>query len=670
MTDSRAREPLRVGPYELLEHVASGGMAEVYVARRLGPHGFHKIVAVKRILPQLVQDEEFVSMFVNEARVAATLSHPNIVQVFDFGEQNGELYMAMEYVRGTNVARLTRLAAARGAVVPLDVCLHIALSVLRGLEYAHAAKDESGALLKLVHRDVSPGNVLIDESGAVKLTDFGIARAATVERRTNAGHLKGKLGYMSPEQVMGLELDARSNLFTLGIVLAELLTLRPLFTADSELEILTRIRDADLKSLRRAGLPHDVLAILMRALARNPDVRYDTARAFAEDIEEVARRRGISLGAPRLAAWMATLDRESVHPPPEVHSVPTSLIPDATPESPDAEAGAAQWEDERTTPPLGIYRVKSPDGTVSGPLHYHELAELFATGSATAACLVARDAGPFEEPRVFPELHRFVTSSTLSWESEGRWTQRRRQHIERLTLPGWLFRLAARRKTGAVLLRDKARRKKVFLVDGVPEFASSTDKRELLGEHLIAKAGVMRVEVEMAMSILPRFGGRLGDALVGLGVLRPVELVRAIHEQTVDRYLELFKWRDGEVAFEVGAASGEETFPLGVAPLDLVSRGVRESYTATEIQAWLAALGDAPVGPAESPLLRLDALRWSEAEGRVLSALTGPRPLSAFLREQVARRDVGPEDAVRGVFLGLSFGVLASPAFPVVDIAE
>src|SRR6478736_1080063 len=237
--------PARLGPYELIRRIATGGMAEVYLARREGPHGFEKLVALKRILPQFVRDEDFVAMFVDEARVCARLSHPNIVQVFDFGEHEGDLFMAMEYVDGTTGAKLIRAAAGSGEEIPLDVTLHVILSILRGLEYAHGARDDQGRPLNLVHRDVSPGNVLIDRSGAVKLTDFGIARATEFERRTDAGQLKGKLGYMSPEQVVGKELDARSDLFTLGIVFAEMVTLRPLFSGGRELDVLLRIRDAD-----------------------------------------------------------------------------------------------------------------------------------------------------------------------------------------------------------------------------------------------------------------------------------------------------------------------------------------------------------------------------------------------------------------------------------------
>src|SRR5258708_1459462 len=309
MTSSSIPAPVRLGPYELLRRIATGGMAEVYLARRAGPHGFQKIVAVKRILPQFASDPDFVAMFVDEARVCARLGHPNIVQVFDFGEQDGELYMAMEYVDGTTGARLIRAASSRTEEISLDVCLHITLSIVRALEYAHSARDDQGKPLALVHRDVSPGNVLIDRSGAVKLTDFGIARAAEIERRTDAGQLKGKLGYMSPEQVLGRDLDARSDIFTMGIVLAEMLILRPLFSGGKELDVLLRIRDADVSPIDRAGarVPDDVKSVLFRALSRDPMLRWASAGAFADALDEVVRRRRLQVGPTRLAAFVDKL---------------------------------------------------------------------------------------------------------------------------------------------------------------------------------------------------------------------------------------------------------------------------------------------------------------------------------------------------------------------------
>ena len=394
--------PPRLGPYELLQRIATGGMAEVYLARREGPHGFQKIVAVKRILPQLARDPDFTAMFVDEARVCAHLGHPNIVQVFDFGEHNGELYMAMELVDGTTGARLIRAAAAKDEEIPLDVSLHIALSVLRGLEYAHNARDEEGRPLSLVHRDVSPGNVLIDRSGAVKLTDFGIARATEVEPRTEAGQLKGKLGYMSPEQVVGRPLDARSDLFTLGIVFAELVMLRPLFAGGTELDVLMRIRDADLTALDRssARVPDDVKAVLYRALTKDPLLRYPSAAAFAEAIEELVRRRRLQVGPAKLAACIEKLglisnDGEFELDEDTDERISTEVLSLSADTQHALHSSPPSQGPERDVSPQ-IYRVKQPDGMVMGPMSYPRLVELFVTGRVKTKALIARESAEYK----------------------------------------------------------------------------------------------------------------------------------------------------------------------------------------------------------------------------------------------------------------------------------
>ncbi|HKQ68074.1 MAG TPA: serine/threonine-protein kinase, partial [Polyangiaceae bacterium] len=298
--------PLRLGPYELLQKLATGGMAEIYIARRDGPHGFSKRIALKRILPQLAADPEFVAMFIDEARLTAHLAHPNLVQVFDFGEEGSELYMAMELVEGTTSAKVVRAAATRGEPVPVEVALNIALSVGRGLAHAHETCDEEGRPLGLVHRDVSPGNILISRSGAVKLGDFGIARAAEFDRRTDQGQLKGKLGYMSPEQVTGRELDAKSDQFTAAIVLAELLTARPLFSGPREMDVLVKIRDADLSILDRYGrhIPADVMSVLRRALSRRQQERFPTTSAYVDALDEVIRHRRLDARPAVLVEWL------------------------------------------------------------------------------------------------------------------------------------------------------------------------------------------------------------------------------------------------------------------------------------------------------------------------------------------------------------------------------
>jgi eukaryotic-like serine/threonine-protein kinase len=678
MTISTIPAPLRLGPYELLRRIATGGMAEVYLARRGGPHGFKKIVAVKRILPQYARDPDFVAMFVDEARVCARLGHPNIVQVFDFGEQDGELYMAMEYVDGTTGARLIRAAASRGEDVSLDVCLHITLSVLRALECAHGARDDNGKPLALVHRDVSPGNVLIDRSGAVKLTDFGIARAAEIERRTDAGQLKGKLGYMSPEQVVGRELDARSDLFTVGIVLAEMLILRPLFSGGKELDVLMRIRDADVSPIDRTStkVPDDVRSALFKALARDPNLRWPNAAAFAEAIEDIVRRRRLQVGPSKLAAFVEKLGlvagpdveeetRETGAPTAQIES-DTSLrivVPDEL-RDPEPSRPSVPPSEPRSVSPT-IYRVQREDGMIVGPLALPRLIEMFATGEVGGRCSIARENARFKPATAYPELARFMSSPALKWDADLPADAIDRGVLDPARLPTRLFHLAVRRETGALVLRDGTRKKRIFFVEGSPECVTSTEKRELLGEFLIHRGQVLRMELEMALAMLPRFGGRLGDALVGIGVLRPIELFRAVHDQTQERLLETFRMKKGEIAFARSVRSQEETFPLGVDTYELIGRGIRHGYSYEELQSMLSPCHEEVLEPVSAPPVRLEMFRLPDPEAQVIEAVTGKTTLGKLVAQLTADGRADPEEIFRAVFLGLACELLRSPKWVV-----
>jgi serine/threonine protein kinase len=672
MTISTIPAPLRLGPYELLRRIATGGMAEVYLARRAGPHGFQKTVAVKRILPQFARDPDFVAMFVDEARVCARLGHPNIVQVFDFGEEEGELYMAMEYVDGTTGARLVRAVAVRGEEIPLDVCLHVTLSILRALEYAHGARDEEGKPLSLVHRDVSPGNVLIDRSGAVKLTDFGIARAAEIERRTDAGQLKGKLGYMSPEQVVGRELDARSDIFTLGIVLAEMLILRPLFSGGKELDVLIRIRDADLSAIDRAGVrvPDDVRAVLFRALSRDAALRWPSAAAFAEALEDVVRRRRLQVGPSRLGTiiekfgLVAAVDDAGEDGGADSAESTVPLEQDTSTrrvlrEEPESQPSTSPDETRPLSP--NIYRVQRADGSLLGPMPFPSVIELFATGEVGSDCTIAREQGRFRPPTEYVELSRFLTSPALKWDADFASDPIDRGHLDPARLPTRLFHLAVRRETGVLLLRDGAHRKRIFFVEGSPECATSTERKELLGEFLIDRGQVLRMEVEMALAMLPRFGGRLGDALVGIGVLRPMELFRAIHQQTQERLVDVFRWKAGEIAFARGVRSQEETFPLGVDTFELIGRGIRYGYGYDELEALLAPIYEEVLERVLVPPVRLEQFRLPERESAVIEAVTEKTTLAKLVAQLTASGTADPEEVFRAAFIGLACEVLRSP---------
>ena len=285
-------QPQQFGDYHLLEKIATGGMAEVWRARAYGLAGFEKILVIKRVLDSLAKDEEFVRLFIDEAKIAVQLLHVNIVQVFELGEVNGSYYMALEYVHGLDLSRL--LARSKDvAAFPIPLSLFIVGEVLKALQFAHDRTTEDGVPLKIVHCDISPQNVLVSFAGEVKITDFGISRAAF---QAKAMHevIRGKYAYMSPEQVEGRELDGRSDLFSLGIVLYELLTGRRLFKAKTREETVARVRRAEVPNPRayRPEISEELSAILMKALALDPDNRYPTAAAMLEDIGVLMVREG------------------------------------------------------------------------------------------------------------------------------------------------------------------------------------------------------------------------------------------------------------------------------------------------------------------------------------------------------------------------------------------
>jgi serine/threonine protein kinase len=277
------------GPYRLLERVAVGGMAEVFRAKRSGVEGFEKVVAVKRILSHLSDNKEFVDMFVDEAKMVAGLTHPNIVQIFDLGRIERSYYIAMEYVHGRDLRTILRRAKERNVAVPLELSAFVVSRVCAALEYAHRKRDEAGRPMLLVHRDVSPQNILLSFEGDVKLTDFGIAKAATKASITDKGALRGKLLYMSPEQAWGKPMDRRSDIFSLGIVFYEMLTGQKPFLGTSEMSILETVRECRVAPPTTVNLaiPEKMERVAMKALERDPEVRYQDAGEMHRDLERV-----------------------------------------------------------------------------------------------------------------------------------------------------------------------------------------------------------------------------------------------------------------------------------------------------------------------------------------------------------------------------------------------
>ncbi len=306
-----------LGEYILLEKISTGGMAEVYKAKKKGVEGFEKIVALKKILPHLAEDEEFIEMFIDEAKLASKLNHPNIAQIYDLGKINGSYFIAMEYVLGKDLRTILRkIKKEKRPLPPIEISSYIIMKVAEALDYAHRKVDENGKPLNIVHRDVSPQNILISYEGEIKLVDFGVAKASIRAHHTVAGSLKGKLLYMSPEQARGVKtLDGRSDIFSLGAVYYELVTGEKAFMAHSEAEVLDRVRKGKFKPPRaiRPDLPVEVERIIMKAMNPDPAKRYQRASEMRNDIEKfLLSYKGYIPSARDVAEFMYSLYKDEI----------------------------------------------------------------------------------------------------------------------------------------------------------------------------------------------------------------------------------------------------------------------------------------------------------------------------------------------------------------------
>ncbi len=333
------------GQYVIEERIATGGMADVFKARMMGMEGFQKTVAIKRILPSLSDNEDFVRMFIDEAKLAAQLNHNNIIHIYDLGKVDRSHYIAMEFIEGRDLRSILAECAERGLVMPIELALHIAILLASALDYAHKKRDFEDRDLGLVHRDVSPSNVLISREGDVKLCDFGIAKAASKATETRAGALKGKLQYMSPEQAWGKDIDHRSDIFSLGLVLFEMLTSEKVFSGTSELSVLEQVRDPMITapSSKNPKVDSEIDRIVFLALNPDREQRYQSADELQRDIEKVIRTAGWTPDRAALAAFLDQLNGE------------------------DAAAPSASPDDQTVTPVGAMPPPEGPQGPPAEP---------------------------------------------------------------------------------------------------------------------------------------------------------------------------------------------------------------------------------------------------------------------------------------------------------------
>jgi serine/threonine-protein kinase len=516
--------PKAVGRYQILDRLAVGGMAELFKATLTGDHGFEKLVAIKKILPHLATDRSFVEMFIDEARITAQLDHRHIVQVFELGTDADTPYIAMQYVDGLDVLALLRECARAQIRLPADLAALIARDVLDALDYAHNALDSSGRELGIIHRDISPGNVLLSWRGDVKLTDFGIARAAERRHKTEAGTLKGKYGYMSPEQVSGGEIDTRSDLFSVGILLAEMVMARRLFTSTNDLDILLMVRDARLDRLHKyaSEFPIELRVLTTRALQRRPEDRWQSAAQFRDALDEWIRRT-TRVSARNLAALLGrvinapTAELEGVVAPvaddPGVLSGPMTRMSQAMADAEAARARAAFISGEAI--PTGV----SGDPASSG---------IMQVGEDGEEDLAAQDVDIPSGPREVGEIAQHPILRVV-------------------------YLLAKAKGTGMLALEGRAGvLKEAYFVDGQPQFVSSNVEGERLGNYLIQQGALTPQALQRALSVMHHFGGRLADTLVGLDILDPLEAYRLLAKQVAAKLMDAFSWPKGRYTWTPG----------------------------------------------------------------------------------------------------------------------
>jgi len=294
----------RIGPYILVDKIGQGGMAELYKAEYTSKDGFRRIVALKKILPHLTQNQEFINMFIREARIAAFLRHPNIVQITDYGNYQNSYYIAMEYIDGINLAEITDRINVE---VPIDLAVFLALKIIIGLQYAHSKQDdESGIPLNIVHRDISPHNVMVSFEGEVKITDFGLAKAQSEPSFTRTGQVRGKQQYMSPEQALGQKVDSRTDIYAFGIVVYEILTGRQLFEFKHDIDAIMSIPNETITPLKtiRPDIPKELNRIVMKCLEKDREVRYQTAQEIFHELLSFKKTSKITFDSIDLTDFM------------------------------------------------------------------------------------------------------------------------------------------------------------------------------------------------------------------------------------------------------------------------------------------------------------------------------------------------------------------------------
>jgi serine/threonine protein kinase len=632
--------PVKFGPYWLDARLAVGGTAEVYVARPIDPTATPHRLIVKRLLPHFASDADGRTMFEREAALHASVTHENVVRVYASGMAAGEPWLAMEYVHGCDLYRLLRRVTGDGRKLAPGLSAFVARQVLAALGSVHEARDERGQPMQIVHRDVTPSNLYLSVQGHVKLGDFGIARARATLRSAGSDMLKGKLAYLAPEQVAGEPFDYRADLFSIVAVLAEMLIGHPLFAGSGQLAVLLAIRDCRIDPLRaaRGWLPVGMFEVLERALSRVPAQRFPSAAELSAALEPFdtnpeASRTELSA----LVRW--------------VQSAPSAEQMKAVRVSAGKIRAAVAARGEEAEQTVVYAPIPSHVVTQSfvrhGPWTFARLVEAIATGEIERGDQVdymGRGLAPIES---IDELSRFLPAHSVTTDRmAGVGTPDFVDDVSTESLATILFRVAETEATGVLFAegpiesrRGKADavpggeggRKDLYFVRGKLHHVASNNAGELLGEYLVRRGVISRDELDFALAVLPRYGGRMGDTLISLGLVASLDIFRAIRDQGRDRIVHLFQWRTGRLAFFTGQTAPHVEFPLDLEIVPLVVAGVEAVESKdTALARWRARFDDV-IGPGTAPVPRMRGAAWPALYANLIQVTTEPKTVRELL---------------------------------------
>jgi serine/threonine protein kinase len=541
MSDDTSMElPVQFGKYQLVELIGYGGMAEIFKAKSYGVSGFEKTIVIKRILSSCSDDQDFINMLIDEAKICARLQHANIVQIFDLGRLEGRYFIAMEYIHGVDlIAVLTRLKKAKRQM-PQELACYIMSEALKGLDHAHRATDSDGQRLGIVHRDFNPSNILLSYQGEVKVADFGIAKAVDRGTKTKAGGLKGKMGYLSPEQVEDKALDPRSDVFTAGITFWEMLCCQRMFVGGADLDILLRIRDAKIPDISQYApdVPIELQTILLKSLQKSPKDRFRSAGELKTAIDDYLFDKGTKVDASHLEGYLKHLfaDRLEEEKSRTKIAVEHSLLP--TPEESEPEA-------------VADYQGK----------------------------------------------------------------------IAEVSFPKLFYRLGIAEELGRLVLTRPGVKKEIFIRQGLPEFVKSDMPSERLGEYLIAMDAISAEQRNQAVSAMEGFSGRLGDTLIGLGIIRPHELFEHLQAQVREKIFEVFSWTTGVYQFFSKQTYAGEVIPLNLGNFELIIEGIRRYTSYNMLRNRYRSKMDLKVKRQKNPYLAVNRLCLTAREQRVVNSI-------------------------------------------------